>query len=48
MQEFQLIFDPGKGSVTLSRITAVIGDRVGAMPKAVRKGYIFGHIGKRL
>lgn len=42
MQEFQLIFDPGKGSVTLSRITAVIGDRVGAMPKAVRKGYIFG------
>ena len=42
MQEFQLIFDPGKGSVTLSRITAVVGDRVGAMPKAVRKGYIFG------
>lgn len=41
MQEFQLIFNPGKGSVTLSRITAVIGDRVGAMPKAVRKGYIF-------
>ena len=42
MQEFQLIFNPGKGSVTLSRITAVVGDRVGAMPKAVRKGYIFG------
>ena len=42
MQEFQLIFNPGKGSVSLSRITAVVGDRVGAMPKAVRKGYIFG------
>ena len=42
MQEFQLIFNPGKGSVSLSRITAVVGDRVGAMPKATRKGYIFG------
>lgn len=42
MQEIQLIFDPGKGSVSLSRITAVVGDRVGAMPKATRKGYIFG------
>ena len=42
MQEIQLIFDPGKGSVALSRITAVLGDRVGAMPKATRKGYIFG------
>lgn len=41
MQEIQLIFDPGKGSVTLSRITAVLGDRVGAMPKATRKGYVF-------
>ena len=42
MQEIQLIFNAGKGSVTLSRITAVVGDRVGAMPKATRKGYIFG------
>jgi uncharacterized repeat protein (TIGR02543 family) len=41
MQEIQLIFDPGKGSVPLPRITAVVGDRVGAMPKPVRKGYIF-------
>ena len=41
MQEIQLIFDPGKGSVPLSRITAVVGDRVGAMPKPTRKGYIF-------
>ena len=42
MQELQLIFDPGKGgSVPLSRITAVVGDRVGAMPKATRKGYVF-------
>ena len=41
MQEIQLIFNPGKGSVPLSRITAVVGDRVGAMPKPTRKGYIF-------
>ena len=42
MQEIQLIFNPGKGSVPLSRITAVVGDRVGAMPKPTRKGYLFG------
>ena len=42
MQEIQLIFNAGKGSSALSRITAVVGDRVGAMPKATRKGYIFG------
>lgn len=42
MQEIQLIFNPGKGTSALSRITAVVGDRVGAMPKATRKGYIFG------
>lgn len=41
MQEIQLIFNAGKGSVSLSRITAVLGDRVGAMPKATRKGYVF-------
>ncbi len=42
MQEIQLIFNPGKGGeVSLSRITAVIGDRVGAMPKPTRKGYLF-------
>ena len=41
MQEIQLIFNPGKGSVPLSRITAIVGDRVGAMPKPTRKGYIF-------
>ncbi len=41
MQEIQLIFNPGKGSVPLPRITAVVGDRVGAMPKPTRKGYIF-------
>jgi uncharacterized repeat protein (TIGR02543 family) len=41
MQEIQLIFNPGKGSVSLSRITAVVGDRVGAMPQATRKGYDF-------
>lgn len=41
MQELQLIFNPGKGTVSLSRITAVVGDRVGAMPKPTRKGYVF-------
>ncbi len=41
MQEIQIIFNPGKGSVSLSRITAVVGDRVGAMPQAARKGYDF-------
>ncbi len=41
MQEIQLIFNPGKGSVDLSRITAVVGDRVGAMPKPTRRGYVF-------
>ena len=41
MQDIQLIFNPGKGSVSLSRITAVEGDRVGALPKATRKGFIF-------
>ena len=41
MQEIQIIFNPGKGSVSLSRITAVVGDRVGAMPQATRKGYDF-------
>ena len=41
MQEIQLFFNPGKGTVPLTRITAVVGDRVGAMPKPTRKGYIF-------
>ncbi len=42
MQEIQLIFNPGKGgTVSLSRITAVVGDRVGALPKPTRKGYVF-------
>ena len=42
MQEISIIFDPGKGSSALPRITGVVGDRVGAMPQAVRKGYAFG------
>ncbi len=42
MQEIQLIFNPGKGgTVSLSRITAVIGDRVGSLPKPTRKGHTF-------
>ncbi len=41
MQEIQLKFDAGKGSVSLSRITAVVGDRVGSMPKPTRRGYVF-------
>ena len=41
MQDIQLIFNPGKGSVSLPRITAIEGNRVGALPKATRKGYVF-------
>ena len=41
MQEIQLFLNPGKGTAALSRITAVVGDRVGALPKATRKGYVF-------
>ncbi len=41
MQEIQLIFNPGKGSVDLKCITAVVGDRIGAMPKPTRRGYVF-------
>ncbi len=41
MQEIQLIFNPGKGSVDLPRLTAVVGDRVGTMPKPTRRGYVF-------
>ena len=41
MQEIQLKFDAGKGSVSLSRITAVYGDRVGTLPKPTRRGYAF-------
>ena len=42
MQEIKLQFDPGRGgSVSLSRVTAVVGDRVGAIPKPTRRGYTF-------
>ncbi len=42
MQEILLIFDPGRGAeVPLRSITAVIGDRVGAMPKPTKKGFAF-------
>ena len=41
MQEIQLKFDAGKGSVSLSRITAVYGDRVGTLPKPTRRGHAF-------
>ena len=41
MQDIQLILNPGKGSVSLPHITAVEGNRVGALPKATRKGYAF-------
>lgn len=42
MQDIQLIFDPGKGGrVSLSRMTAIVGDRVGAMPRPSRSGYVF-------
>ena len=41
-KEIQLIFDPGKGSVNLHSVTAIEGDRVGAIPTPTRRGYIFG------
>lgn len=35
-------FDPGRGgSVPLARMTAVVGDRVGTLPKPTRRGYVF-------
>lgn len=40
-KDIQLIFDPGKGSVGLRRMTAVCGDRVGSMPVPERGGYVF-------
>ena len=40
-KEIHIIFNPGKGEVGLRSITAVVGDRVGAMPKATRRGYSF-------
>lgn len=40
-REIQLIFDPGRGTVGLRAITAIHGDRVGAMPTATRRGYVF-------
>lgn len=40
-REIHLIFDPGQGSAGLRSITAVRGDRVGAMPGATRRGYTF-------
>lgn len=41
-KEIQLIFDPGKGSVDLRSISAYRGDRIGAIPSPVRRGYTFG------
>lgn len=40
-KEIHLIFNPGKGEVPIRSITAVRGDRVGAMPTPARKGYTF-------
>lgn len=42
IKEIKLIFDPGKGKADLSSVTAVCGDRVGALPAASRRGYVFG------
>ena len=42
IKEIRLIFDPGKGRTDLSSVTAVCGDRVGALPAASRRGYVFG------
>ncbi|MCQ2429200.1 MAG: InlB B-repeat-containing protein [Clostridia bacterium] len=42
IKEIKLIFDPGKGAVDIKSVTAVCGDRIGAMPAASRRGYVFG------
>jgi len=39
--EIHLIFNPGRGEVDIRSVTAVRGDRVGALPAPVRKGYSF-------
>ena len=41
MQEIQFTFDAAGGRVDLTRITAVYGDRVGALPRPERRGYVF-------
>lgn len=41
-KQVRLLFDPGKrGSVGLRAVNALRGDRAGALPKPVRKGYRF-------
>ena len=40
-QEIQFTFDAAGGRVDLTRITAVYGDRVGALPRPERRGYVF-------
>lgn len=40
-KEIQLIFNPAGGSVNLKAVTALRGDRIGALPQAVRRGYTF-------
>lgn len=39
--QIHLIFNPGRGEVSIRSITAVRGDKIGAMPRPVRKGYRF-------
>lgn len=42
IQEVRLTFDPGKGgSVGLRAVTAICGDRVGALPTPTKRGHRF-------
>lgn len=40
-KEIQLIFEAGKGTSSFRSVTAMRGDRVGALPSATRRGYVF-------
>ncbi len=41
-REVRLVFDPGRhGTVGLRAVTALCGDRAGALPQPVRRGYTF-------
>lgn len=41
-KEVRLVFDPGKhGTVGLRAVTALCGDRAGALPQPTRRGYTF-------
>jgi uncharacterized repeat protein (TIGR02543 family) len=40
-KEIRIAFETGGGKLTLASITAVCGDKIGALPEPVRRGYVF-------